>query len=206
MPTGYTCYIEDGSITSGKEFLELCLHNFGIAVDQRDEPLSTRIPDTFTVKPYYIEKVDEALKKLEDVRRLNDDEIRNRIDDEIAKYEESDREYKNATNKKLAAYYEIRKDVSEWVPPTRGHDDIKTFALNQLNMCIDDLEKGLSSSYYEEMLNQIKSQTVEEYRESIIRRAEDDVKYAIDNKRSEEDNVKRKNDFIKAFRKSLEDL
>ena len=37
MPTGYTAYIEDGNITTGKEFLKLCLREFGIAVDMRDE-------------------------------------------------------------------------------------------------------------------------------------------------------------------------
>ena len=32
MPTGYTAFIEDGDITTGKEFLLLCLRNFGIAI------------------------------------------------------------------------------------------------------------------------------------------------------------------------------
>lgn len=36
MPTGYTAYIEDGSITTGKEFLMLCLRNFGISIDGND--------------------------------------------------------------------------------------------------------------------------------------------------------------------------
>ena len=40
MPTGYTAFIEDGDITTGKEFLLLCLRNFGIAIDVRDEPLT----------------------------------------------------------------------------------------------------------------------------------------------------------------------
>lgn len=29
MPTGYTAYIKDGEITSGKEFLKLCTRAFG---------------------------------------------------------------------------------------------------------------------------------------------------------------------------------
>ena len=40
MPTGYTAYIEDGSITTGKEFLKLCSRAFGVAIDIKDEPLS----------------------------------------------------------------------------------------------------------------------------------------------------------------------
>ena len=37
MPTGYTSYIKDEKITSGKEFLKLCTRAFGIAVDLKDE-------------------------------------------------------------------------------------------------------------------------------------------------------------------------
>ena len=33
MPTGYTAGIEDGKITTGKEFLKLCTRGFGIAID-----------------------------------------------------------------------------------------------------------------------------------------------------------------------------
>ena len=40
MPTGYTAYIEDGDITTGKDFLMLCSRAFGVAIDVRDEPLS----------------------------------------------------------------------------------------------------------------------------------------------------------------------
>ena len=40
MPTGYTAYIENGDITTGKEFLKLCTRAFGVAIDQKDDPLS----------------------------------------------------------------------------------------------------------------------------------------------------------------------
>lgn len=33
MPTGYTAFIEDGDITTGREFLLLCSRNFGVAID-----------------------------------------------------------------------------------------------------------------------------------------------------------------------------
>ena len=44
MPTGYTSYIQDGDITTGKDFLKLCLRNFGVAINMRDEPLSKPVP------------------------------------------------------------------------------------------------------------------------------------------------------------------
>ena len=53
MPTGYTAYIKDGDITTGKDFLKLCLRNFGVAIDMRDEPLSKPVPTQFEPNPYY---------------------------------------------------------------------------------------------------------------------------------------------------------
>ena len=47
MPTGYTTYIKDGDITTGKDFLKLCLRNFGVAINMRDEPLSKPVPNQF---------------------------------------------------------------------------------------------------------------------------------------------------------------
>lgn len=48
MPTGYTAFIEDGDITTGREFLLLCSRNFGVAIDVRDEPLSVPTPTNST--------------------------------------------------------------------------------------------------------------------------------------------------------------
>ena len=67
MPTGYTAHIEDGEITTGKEFLKLCTRAFGVAVSLKDEPLSTPTPSSFEPSPFYNESYDGALKKLEEV-------------------------------------------------------------------------------------------------------------------------------------------
>ena len=56
MPTGYTAYIEDGDITTGKEFLKLCTRAFGIAIDLKDEPLSVPTPTHFEPNTYYKER------------------------------------------------------------------------------------------------------------------------------------------------------
>lgn len=34
--TGYTAQIENGNITTGKDFLKLCTRTFGIAMDMRE--------------------------------------------------------------------------------------------------------------------------------------------------------------------------
>ena len=53
MPTGYTSYIKDEKITSGKEFLKLCTRAFGIAVDLKDKSLDVPTPNHFEPDHYY---------------------------------------------------------------------------------------------------------------------------------------------------------
>ena len=62
MPTGYTSYINDGEITSGKEFLKLCTRAFGIAVDLKDESLDVPTPNHFEPDPYYEKAYKDSLK------------------------------------------------------------------------------------------------------------------------------------------------
>lgn len=35
MPTGFTSFIENGTITTGKDFLLLCSRNFGLAAKNK---------------------------------------------------------------------------------------------------------------------------------------------------------------------------
>ena len=61
MPTGYTYYINDGEITSGKEFLKLCTRAFGIAIDIKDESLDVPTPNHFEPDHYYEKAYKDSL-------------------------------------------------------------------------------------------------------------------------------------------------
>ena len=66
MPTGYTAYIKDGEITTGKEFLKLCTRAFEIAIDLKDEPLSVHTKTHYDPEPYYkenYEKIEKCVTK-----------------------------------------------------------------------------------------------------------------------------------------------
>lgn len=70
MPTGYTAYIEDGDITTGKDFLMLCSRAFGVAIDVRDEPLSVPTPTHFEPNPYYQKRYEDSVKELQVVKNM----------------------------------------------------------------------------------------------------------------------------------------
>ena len=42
MATGYTQQIINGGVKTPKEFLHLCLRNFGVCYSMRDEPLNSQ--------------------------------------------------------------------------------------------------------------------------------------------------------------------
>lgn len=71
MLTGYTAFIENENITTGKEFLKLCTRAFGIAVSLRDEPLTVATPSVFETNPYFHERYERALEELEEAKKYH---------------------------------------------------------------------------------------------------------------------------------------
>ena len=151
IPTGYTAFIEDGDITTGKDFLLLCLRDFGISIDIRDEPLSTPVPTHFEPDKWYKNRYIDAVKRLEEERTISFDEAKMRMKSEY------DRRIKRAKflvekNKKInERYKQIRDQISMWNPPTEGHNNVKTFAIGQIDMCAKSNSE--LSACYEEIIN-----------------------------------------------------
>lgn len=140
MPTGYTAYIEDGDIATGKEFLKLCVRAFGIAIDLKDEPLSVPTPTHFEPDTYYKEIYEKALEELNKANNLTFDEAKIQMK---AAYERRISDYKSWAEKEVAMnqkYAKVRKEVEEWIPPTEEHQDLKKFALEQIDMCVTKQE------------------------------------------------------------------
>lgn len=206
MPTGYTAYIEDGNITTGKDFLLLRSRAFGIAMEVRDEPLSVPTPTHFEPNSYYQEKYEQAVKALEDSRYLTVDAAR------VCMRTEHNRRVKSAkeTIEKMIAlnerYAKIRGQVSAWIPPTEGHEGIKKFALEQIDMCVENED---TFAYYQNIIDtpaDYSDKAVQRYIDEYIDSLERDVEYA---KERYEEDIKRtneKNQFMKEFIESLSDL
>lgn len=81
--TGYTAQIENGNITTGKDFLKLCTRAFGIAMDMREKPLSVPTPTQFEPDPYYKQKYDKAVEVRNKWKQMTFDEAKQKI---IEKY------------------------------------------------------------------------------------------------------------------------
>lgn len=206
MPTGYTAFIEDGNITTGKEFLLLCSRAFGIAMEIRDEPLSVPTPTTFEPNGYYKNRYESAVKRLEVERNISFDDAKRRMRSDYNKrVEDAKRIIANMTaiNER---YAKVRGQVSGWIPPTDGHKGIKKFALEQIDMCVNS---DKMFAYYQEIIDtpfDDSDEVVREYIAKYIEYLESEVKSAKIAFDEEVERAKEKTQFMKEFIESIENL
>jgi hypothetical protein len=205
MPTGYTSYIKDGKITSGKEFLKLCTRAFGIAVDLKDESLDVPTPNHFEPHPYYEKAYKDSLVSREKAYSMTLEEVK---EDIISKYNDNKgmaekilEKYKDEDKR----YLKVRKEVEKWIPPTPEHENLKKFCLEQIDMslntslyewCEEDINKELDTS----------DDTVRKYIDNLKDYADEKLKRAYKNWQEELRRVEEKNLWMKQFLDSLDDM
>lgn len=203
MPTGYTAGIEDGTITTGKDFLKLCTRAFGIAIDLKDEPLSVPTPTKFEPDTYYKKRLEDEKANFEKIKAMSFEEAR---DEMIKAYKDRVDMYKSMLEgslKRNKQYAKVRAEVEDWNPPTPYHIKLKKFALKQIDMCIDTQEQiDRYREYANEELDDSDS-AVAEYIHEQTEFHRQGVKRA---KESWDDEVKRtedKNKWMELFLNSL---
>lgn len=136
MPTLYTEFIKDGTITNGADFLKLCTRNFGIASDLRDEPLSVPTPTHFEVNPYYKQQYEKAVRGYNEIQLRTYEEAKQDIIEAYKREAESYRRYYKRCVENNKKYLKIKEEILKWIPPTADHEEIKKFALDQIDYCI----------------------------------------------------------------------
>lgn len=203
MPTGYTAGIEDGEITTGKDFLKLCTRAFGIAMDLRDEPLSVHTPTKFEPNTYYKDRYEEAKEELEKCRKMSFEEAKTKMikshAGRVKMYRSIAERYIENNNK----YAKVRAEVEAWIPPTPEHYNLKKFALGQIDMCIEKQE------YIDECLQKANEKlddsdkAVEEFISHEFESCYGDLKRAKENWEEEQARAANKNAWMENFLNSL---
>ena len=200
MPTGYTAYIEDGTITTAKDFIMLCTRAFGALIDMRDEPLSVPIPKQIEANTKFDERMVQYYKnELAKYESLTPEQIHelNRFD-----YEKRVASRKKSLEEKInikKRYEQILSDVESWIPPTSDHVELKNFVINQITMSIPTDEE-ISYLAKEEVATSddkwvaMKISTCKEGIDSF----ENHIKVTIEN-------AKKRNDWLNAVRDSFKE-
>ena len=213
MPTGYTQQIIDGKVKTPKEFLHLCLRNFGICVSMRDMSLDSQGDYAEYIKKFYQDSIgyhDKALEnakaEYERVNNLSDDDfyemyVKN-FSDNREYYQKRADEVKKQ-NSKFQSFYDTIKnwDCSE------EFSNIKKFALDQIDISkededyyVDELSKKMLTK--EEFISSGKSK----YKEDLLKQAEWDIDYHQKQLDNITKNMNNALTFYERFRKEIEKL
>lgn len=155
MPTGYTAFIENKQCNSAKQFLKLCLRNFGVLCKYRDEPLSLDFEPDFTDKNVnsFIRDNESKIEKYKNELKEYDDLS---YDEKVSKIKEDCLEglnfYKNLYDEgvKLNARYDDFIEAIENWNCSEDFEQIKEFAINQCKISKENLD------YYEKEIDNYK--------------------------------------------------
>lgn len=191
MSTYYTLPIEDGRITTGREFLKRCLRVIGYdecapSVDKVNEDYKGRID---AAKEQHKELLNTSPEEYE-LNTLNQiRQLRSFITSDI--YE---------INDKIEIYSDILKEVIDWKPSSKELEQVKKFARVQLEKEISRLKTNL-----EEINNYSNSKLDYSYSEklSIIEKKIDDLIAEWDNKLIE---AKANERILEEFNRSFDDV
>ena len=135
MPTGYTQKIENG--IEFNEFVLSCARAFGALISMRDEPSDAPIPEKFEPSDYHSKALVEAQKELKKYKTMSLERA------EILSEGNYKKELKyyakqNRKDAKLKKKYEaMLTKVKKWTPPTKDHEELKNFMIQQIESSIN---------------------------------------------------------------------
>ena len=214
MPTGYTQQIIDGTVKTPKEFLHLCLRNFGVCISMRDVPFDTpQVDYTEYIKKYYQDTMGYYTKALENAKKeyarisnLSDDDLYEMY---VKKFTDDKNYYQKRTDvtKKQNAKYQSFYDAIENWDCSEEFNNIKKFALDQIDISKDD-EDFYKDELTKKMLTKKEfiSASKYEYKENLLKNAEEDVNCNQERLDSITKNMNDALAFYERFKKEIEKL
>ena len=211
MPTGYTQQIIDGTVKTPKEFLHLCLRNFGVCISMRDMPLDSQVDYTESIKKYYQDSMGYHAKALENAKKEYD-RISNLSDDDlyemyVKKFSDNRNYYQERTDKikkQNAEYQSFYDAITNW-DCSEEFSNIKKFALDQINISKDD-EDYYADELSKEMLTKEEFISEGKYKEELLKNSKWDINY---HQKELDEITKDMNDalaFYERFKKEIDKL
>lgn len=211
MPTGYTQQIIDGTVKTPKEFLHLCLRNFGVCISMRDMPLDSQVDYTEYIKKYYQDTIGYYTKALENAKKeharisnLSDDDLYEMY---VKKFSDNRDYYQERTDKikkQNAEYQSFYDAIKNW-DCSEEFSNIKKFALNQIDISKDD-EDYYADELSKEMLTKEEFISEGKYKEELLKNSKWDIDY---HQKELDCVIKNMNDtlaFYERFKKEIDKL
>ena len=210
MPTGYTCFIENGKVKTAKQFLHLCLRAFGVCINMRDDGLEVK--DDYTKDllkgfqgdiDYHKKHLKIAEKKLSEIKSMSEEALCEKYIKETKERIKDLQKSRTDEFNKYGDYLRIRESINNWDCDPK-FQNVKDFALEQIHKSIP------TGSYFEEELAKIGEPTKEgfqkkkeEYLQKLIKDAQWDVNYHTEALNKV---IKCRDDKLKFYNEFKEDL
>jgi hypothetical protein len=189
MPSGYTSDIYNGKEVTFKDFALGCARAFGACVMQRDDPADEK-PKIMPEESYHTEK----LKNLGEFKKPTEAEFESYVKETIADYEKIIKE-KNELKKR---YSDILEKAKNWQPPTKEHERLKAFMIEQL---ADSSSFDCGISFYETA--SLSAMTYEDYVAKKLAEHNRSIEYHKEYEAKDLFNIKQRNKWIKDLYNSL---
>jgi hypothetical protein len=135
MPTGYTAELCEKGQTF-EEFVWRCARAFGALILLRDDALDAPIPDSFKSSDYAEKSLVEANEKLERALHMTLKDAERESAAEYARRVDETRESNARTAAVRKRLEDMRARVVGWKPPTKDHEGLRDFMLQQLSETI----------------------------------------------------------------------
>ena len=203
MPTGYTAPIheavEKGETFPFPEFARRCARAMGALIMQRDDPLTSALPDGQEVAGHYVRSVEKAEEKAARLRSLD---FAGRLAHGEAVIAEKVAGYEKGFEERVelcAAFDAMRREVEAWTPPTPDHEGLKSFMLEQIDLD----QRHENPAYYAERLGEWRRKDPKEVFEDEVKAANEAVGRAHQSLAEERYRVASRNAWVRALRDAL---
>lgn len=213
MSTGYTQQIIDGTVKTPKEFLHLCLRNFGVCISMKDEPLNLQGDYTEYIKKYYQDLTGYHAKALENAKKEYA-RISNLSDDDLyemyVKIFSDDRDYyqkrTDEAKKQNTKYQSFYNAIKNW-DCSEEFSNIKNFALSQIDISKED-EDYYADELSKEMLTKEEfiSNDKSKYKEDLLKQTKWNIDYHQEQLDDITKNMNNALTFYERFKKEIEKL
>jgi len=196
MPTGYTSKLM-AEEQSFPEFVLGCARAFGALIAMRDSPNGTPIPEKFYPSDYHAKKVVLARKELKRLKAMKHGErlkFGQSAKEAAIKHNEQWLKKDKAENDRLLA---MAQNVIAWNPPTKDHQGLKEFMLQQLDISRNDLD------YMHSQLEQAKERPALTYYITAVSDAAHAIEYHTKENAKEIEIANTRSEWVRLLRLSL---
>jgi chromosome segregation ATPase len=196
--TGYVDQMLDKD-QSFQQFTMSCARAFGALISMRDDDMDASIPEQLEGSSYYQRRIAETKAQIAKLAAISDQqklEYGKRCKaDQLATLQRSLEAVRIETAKCRA----MLEQVEAWEPPSKDHQELKSFMIKQLN----ESHAGTEDDYYVRALAETEAKPELQFLDEEINALLHNIEYYTEDQKEEEKRLEDCNEWLRLLRDSL---